>query len=121
MLLLFHGMDLYFIARSSCVWVLLVRLVHLVILWWTPGSSCRAVHSASLKFCRSCLSSLGHVSFIWSFTCVLVDRCAWAAGQTGRVGQGGRGTNTSAAQQSSSTFWSGRVSLAGMVICVHHG
>ena len=38
---------------------LVARLVHLVILWWTPGSSCRAVHSASLKFCRSCLSSCG--------------------------------------------------------------
>ena len=29
------------------------RLVHMVILWWTPCSSCRAVHSASLKLSRS--------------------------------------------------------------------
>ena len=39
---------------------LVERLVHMVILWWTPCSSCRAVHSASLN-----RIGCSHGSFGW--------------------------------------------------------
>ena len=72
------------------------RLVHMVILWWTPCSSCRAVHSASLKLSHGSLvqqvilvmAAIHLVVTSSGWGCLHSTRshgCAWAAGQTDRV------------------------------------
>ena len=72
----------------------------MVILWWTPCSSCRAVHSASLKLLHPFICVVVMVGrFVlssilcgWSSVASFHDRCAWAAGQTGLGGRDSSGS-----------------------------